>query len=243
MSSVCKRDLRAWFASGPGYVVFTLALCILNFAFYQYNILGASAHLGKAFAFMPIFLTGFMPLITMQAFAGDFEQKTDRLYASAATGFMGIVFGKFFCGLTLFKLILAGTLLWPITIGLLGGRQNFPAIIGSYLGLVFVGAAYISIGLFISSLTGNKIIAGVGSLGVFLAFYLLEAGNPEAYISLPALLWDGLRFISIQARYENILTGLLSPADLVYFLSLCFLFLFLTAQTLERRHLARGGNA
>jgi len=241
MSFVCKRDLRAWFSSGPGYVILALSLCILNFAFYRYNILGMSAHLGEVFAVMPVFLVGLVPLLTMQSFAGDFEQKTDRLYASAATGFMGIAFGKFFCCLTLFKILLAGTLLWPITIGLLGGAQNPIAVIGSYLGLVFVGAAYITIGIFISSLTENKVTAGVCSLGVFLALHLLETQNPEAYIALPEQLWGFLRFVSLRARYENILIGLLSPADLLYFLSLCFLFIFLTAQNLERRHLAQGG--
>jgi len=117
------------------------------------------------------------------------------------------------------------------------GENNTAEVVGNYIGIFCIGAAYISMGIFISALTENQVIAAVGSLCLFIALYLLEIAALMFYTSgaLPMFILRFFIFISIYGRYNDITAGLLSLDGIVFFLSVCAVFIFLTVRTLERR--------
>jgi ABC-2 type transport system permease protein len=110
-------------------------------------------------------------------------------------------------------------------------------VAGNYIGIICIGAAYISMGVFISSLTENQVVAAVGSLGLFVALFILEQVALLFYTSgvLPVFVMRSLLFISIYGRYNDITRGILALDHIVYFISVCAIFLFLTVRGLERR--------
>ncbi|MCL2003438.1 MAG: ABC transporter permease [Oscillospiraceae bacterium] len=238
MLAVFKRDLKAYFTSAIGYIYLGAYIFVLNLWFYIFNALGGSSSLTSIFDFMLIVMMFITPILTMRVFSEEYKQKTDQLLFTSPAGLPSIVLGKFFSSLAVFVCLLLLTLLWPLTISAVG-ENNIAEVVGNYAGILAIGMAYISMGIFISSLTENQVVAAVGSLGLIVALFLLEF-LPMYFFSgaLPAFVIRALRFVSLYARHSNISRGLLALDDIVYFLSVCAVFLFLTARGLEKRRWA-----
>jgi len=238
MTAIFKRDFIGYFTSAIGYIYIGSYIFILNLMFYLENILGFSSSLVSLFGFMLLIMMFITPLLTMRVFSEEFKLKTDQALYTLPVKLSSVVIGKFLSSVAVFGCLLALTLLWPLTISILG-ENNIAAVIGNYLGILCIGAAYISIGIFISSTTENQVIAAVGSLGVFVALYILERLAMFFYTSgvLPTWVLRVLLFTSIYGRYTEITQGLLALDSIVFFLSVCAVFLFLTVRRLEKRKL------
>jgi len=236
MSAIFKRDFTAYFTSAIGYIYLGAYILVLNLMFYLGNALGSSSSLGGLFGFMLLIMMFTTPILTMRVFSEDFKQKTDQLLYTTPVRISSIVLGKFFSSLAVFLCLLLLTLIWPLTISVFG-ENNMAEVIGNYIGIFCIGAAYISMGVFISSLTENQVIAAVGSLCLFIALYILEIVAIIFYSSgvLPMFVVRFFLFISIYGRYGEITGGLLSLDSIVFFISVCAVFLFLTMRSLERR--------
>jgi len=178
------------------------------------------------------------PILTMRVFSEEFKQKTDQLLLTAPVTPASVVMGKFFSSMAVFGCLLALTLVWPVVISIFG-ENNLDEVVGNYIGIICIGAAYISIGIYISSLTENQVVAAVGSLCLFVALYILEIVSMVFFSSgvLPVFIMRTLAFISIYGRYSEITRGLLSLDTIVFFLSVCSVFLFLTVRAIEKRRL------
>ena len=236
MYAIFKRDFIAYFTSAIGYIYLGAYILILNLMFYLNNALGSSASLSALFNFMLTVMMFITPILTMRVFSEEFKQKTDQLLCTSPVSTTAIVMGKFFSSLCVFGCLLGLTLAWPFVISLFGENIS-DEVIGNYIGIICIGAAYISMGIFISSLTENQVIAAVGSLCLFFALFILEFVAIMFYSSgvLPVFIMRFFLFISIYGRYTDITNGLLSLDALVFFISVCAIFLFLTMRTLERR--------
>jgi len=236
MYAIFKRDFTAYFTSAIGYVYIGAYILVLNLMFYLNNALGSSASLAGQFGFMLTVMMFITPILTMRVFSEEYKQKTDQLLRTSPVSTSAIVMGKFFSSLCVFGCLLALTLIWPFVISIFG-VNNSDEVIGNYIGIICIGAAYISMGVFISSLTENQVIAAVGSLCLFIALFILEFVAVLFYSSgvLPVFVMRMFLFISIYGRYAEITNGLLSLDTLVFFLSVCAVFLFMTVRTLERR--------
>ncbi|MDR0324667.1 MAG: ABC transporter permease subunit [Oscillospiraceae bacterium] len=239
MLAVFKRDFKAYFTSAIGYIYLGAYILVLNLLFYLNNALGASPSLSGVFSFMLMVMMFVTPILTMRVFSEDFKQKTDQLLFTSPVKLSGIVMGKYLSSFAVFVCLLLLTLLWPFAISVFG-ENNTAEVVGNYIGILCIGAAYIAMGVFISSLTENQVVAAVGSLGLFVALYILEVVALIFYQSgaLPMLVMRSLRFISIYGRYNDISRGVLALDDIVYFLSVCAIFLFLTVRGLEKRRWA-----
>jgi len=235
MLAIFKRDFAAYFTSAIGYIYLGAYILVLNLMFFLSNALGSSSSLSGLFSFMLLVMMFITPILTMRVFSEDFKQKTDQLLYTTPVNIFSIVTGKFLSSLAVFMCLLALTLLWPITISIFGAN-NFAEVIGNYVGIICIGAAYIAMGVFISALTENQVIAAVGSLSLFIALYLLEVVAMMFYSSgvLPVFVMRIFLFISIFGRYGEITSGLLSLDAIVFFLSVCIFFLFLTVRALEK---------
>jgi ABC-2 type transport system permease protein len=239
MIAVFKRDFKAYFTSAIGYIYLGAYILVLNLVFYLFNILGSSSSLSGVFSFMLMVMMFLTPILTMRVFSEEYKQKTDQLLFTSPVKLSSIVLGKFLSSFAVFVVLLFLTLLWPLAISAFGAN-NMAEVAGNYIGILAIGAAYISMGVFISSLTENQVVAAVGSLGLFVALFILEQLALIFYSSgaLPAFVMRSLLFISIYGRYDTVTRGLLSLDDVVYFLSVCAIFLFLTVRRLEKRRWA-----
>jgi len=236
MLAVFKRDFRAYFTSAIGYIYIGSYILVLNFFFYLSNILGGSSSLAGVFGFMLTVMMFLTPILTMRVFSEEFKQKTDQLLFTSPIKVTGIVLGKYLSALMVFVCLLILTLLWPLTISIFGGN-NMAEVLGNYAGMLAIGSTYIAIGVFISSLTENQVVAAVGSLGLFIFLFLLDSFARFFFSSgvLPEFVLRAILFTSISARYQSITWGIFELHNIVFFLSLTALFIFFTVMSLEKR--------
>ena len=236
MNAIFKRDFRAYFTSPIGYIYIGAYILVLNLFFYINNALGSTSSVSGLFSFMLLVMMFVTPILTMRVFSEDYKQKTDQLLCTAPVSTSSIVMGKFYASIAVFGCLLALTLLWSVIISIFG-ELNLDEVVGNYIGILFIGSAYISMGVFISALTENQVIAAVGSLALFVALYLLEIVAMVFFASgaLPMFLMRALIFISIFGRYNEITRGLLSLDNVVFFISVTAVFLFLTMRALDKR--------
>jgi ABC-2 type transport system permease protein len=139
--------------------------------------------------------------------------------------------GKFLAALAMFSVAMLFTLLYLVIIAAFG-QPNVKEVLANYIGIYCVAAAFLSIGLFLSALTENQLISAVLALAVFLGMYLID------YSGLGrnnAILNNFLYAISMFRRYANIGRGVLAIGDLVYYISVAAIFLFLTTRVIEKK--------
>lgn len=231
MLAVFKRDLKAYFTSPLGYVFIAAFLAVMNAFFYIYNVAQAYSQLASVFNFMVYTLIFVTPLLTMRLFSEEFKQKTDQLLLTSPVKVRSIVFGKFLAALAIFAIALAVTLLYVVIIAS-HGQPNVRELLANYLAIFCVAAAFISIGVFISSLTENQLVSAILTLAVFLILYLIDTSGFGAQ---NAFLNNLLYSISLFVRYTTISNGVLAFSDLVFYISVAAIFIFATTRVIEKK--------
>lgn len=231
MLAVFKRDLKAYFTSPLGYVFIAAFLAVMNYFFYRENISQAYSQLSTVFNFMVYIMIFVTPLLTMRLFSEEFKQKTDQLLLTSPVKVRSIVFGKFLAALAIFAIALAVTLLYVVIIAS-HGQPNVRELLANYLAIFCVAAAFISIGVFISSLTENQLVSAVLTLAVFLILYLIDTSGFGAQ---SAFLNNLLYSISLFVRYTTISNGVLALSDLVFYVSVAAIFIFATTRVIEKK--------
>lgn len=231
MLAVFKRDLKAYFTSPLGYVFIAAFLAVMNAFFYIYNVAQAYSQLASVFNFMVYTLIFVTPLLTMRLFSEEFKQKTDQLLLTSPVKVRSIVLGKFLAALAIFAIALAVTLLYVIIIAS-HGQPNVRELLANYLAIFCVAAAFISIGVFISSLTENQLVSAILTLAVFLILYLIDTSGFGAQ---NAFLNNLLYSISLFVRYTTISNGVLAFSDLVFYISVAAIFIFATTRVIEKK--------
>lgn len=235
MLAIFKRDLRGFFTSPIGYVFLALFLMFMNFMFILMNVQSyQSSEIGITFSVMMYALMVVIPLLTMRLLSEEMRQKTDQLLLTAPVNVYEIVLGKFFASFAVFALALVGTLTWPLIVTMYGNPAAY-SIIGNYVAILFAASTFISIGIFVSSLTESQIIAYIVTIAFYLGF--LAMSMLTSVIDVP-LIQSILNWVSIFSRYQNFAMGLFSLADIVYYLSVSVIFLFLTTRVLEKKRWA-----
>jgi ABC-2 type transport system permease protein len=239
MLAVFKRDFKAYFTSAIGYIYLGGFIFVLNLIFYVFNASLGSSSLAPVFSFMLLVMMFLTPILTMRVFSEEYKQKTDQLLFTSPVKLTSIVFGKYLSSFMVYVCLLVLTLLWPFTISFFGDN-NMAEVAGNYIAMLCLGSAYIAMGVFISSLTENQVVAAVGSLGLFVALYILEMLPLLLFRSgvMPVIVLRILRFISVFSRYNDITQGVLALDDIIFFLSITAVFLFLTVRVLEKRRWA-----
>jgi len=142
------------------------------------------------------------------------------------------VLGKFFSAITLVITSLSFTIVHVITIYRFGTEIDTGAIICGYFGLILLGAFYSSIGIFASSLTDNQVYALLLSFGIVLLFFMMD----KVLIFVPSATLSGImQYMSVDFHLSNISRGVLDTRNIIYFLSMCFVFVNLSVRALESR--------
>ncbi|MBW1298666.1 gliding motility-associated ABC transporter substrate-binding protein GldG [Aquimarina litoralis] len=240
MLAVIRKEINTFFASSVGYLVIGLFL-ILNGLFLwvfkgQFNILDSGfANLSPFFLIAPWILLFLIPAITMRSIAEEKKQGTLELLVTKPIKNWQLALGKYFGSLALITVALLPSLLYVITVYQLGspvGNLDSGSTIGSYIALLLLGAAYTAIGIFASSLTNNQIVSFLISLFLCFLFYFGFSGL--ANYQLFGAADYTIEQIGIQLHYERISQGIIDTRDVIYFLSIIGIFIFLTAIILKK---------
>lgn len=241
MLAIFKKEIRSFFTTPMGYLVVGLFL-LLNGLFLwvfegPYNILEYGfADLSNFFSIAPWIFLFLIPAICMRSFSEERKLGTLELLYIKPASLWQIVFGKFLGGLALVLIALLPTSLYVYAISELGtavGNLDLGLIWGSYLGLVFLIVAYLSVSLFISALSDNQIVAFLVS--VLICFGLYYGFEAMASLVENGNLALGLKSLGMKAHFDDMANGVLDSRDMVYFLSVGYFFLFLTQVYLKKR--------
>lgn len=241
MWSVCKKDLRQFFSGLTGYVaiiVFLLLNGLMLFVFRDSNILDYGyASLDNYFSLAPWVLSLLIPAITMRLFADEWKAGTIEILQTRPLSGAQIVGGKYLSALLVVLLALLPTLVYVVTIKALeAGNASLDTggIIGSYIGLGLLCAAFTAVGTWCSSFTANAIVAFLAS--AFGCFILYSGFNSLS--KLPQFSGGAdyyLQMLGIDFHYQSVSKGILDSRDVLYFVSLIFFFLFLTQRRLLKK--------
>ncbi|NBF40812.1 MAG: ABC transporter permease subunit [Spirochaetes bacterium] len=229
--TVARKELATYFNSPIAYivVVFFLAFTSTWFFYIQQFLVQNVASMRSYFGILPVVFVILMPAITMRSWAEENKLGTAEVLLTLPLTEAQIVVGKFLGALGLLALMLVLTLPVPLTISPLAIFAT-GQIIGQYIGTFLLGAAAISVGLFVSSLSQNQITSFILGVVVLLALTLVNQVN--VVINLPRWLGDLLNQLSLNHHFRSFEKGLLDSRDLAYYVLLVFLFLYLNTKVL-----------
>ena len=239
MFAICKKELRQFFSSLTGYlaiIIFLLLSGLFLFVFPDTNLFDYGyATLDGFFELAPWILLLLIPAITMRSFADEFKSGTYEILATRPLSKWQIIGGKYLASLIIVVIALLPTLMYVFTIKSLStGGIDGGGIAGAYIGLVFLSAAFTAIGICCSSFTNNAVVAFLSS--AFVCFILYNGFT--AISSIPSLQggWDYfIAMIGIDFHYRSLSRGAVDSRDMIYFLSIIVLFLFITRKKLLNR--------
>lgn len=241
MLAILKKEVNSFFSSSIGYLVIALFL-ILNGLFLwffksEFNIFDYGfADLTPFFTLAPWILIFLIPAITMRSFSEEKRLGTLELLLTKPISGWHIVLGKYFGAFVLILLALVPTLLYVYTVYSLGnpiGNLDVGSTLGSYFGLLFLIAAYTSIGVFTSTLSQNQIVAFITA--VFICFFMYFGFEGIASADVFGDFNSLIENLGMKTHFDSIARGVIDTRDVVYFVSVTIFFLFLTVLQLKKR--------
>jgi len=248
--AIVERELRAYFSSPIAYVVLTIFIFLSGIFFrsilsqvMQMAIMAQvqaqqtgprpidmPGIISRGFlSTMSVILLFIMPMLTMGLFSEEKKRGTIELLLTAPITDLQVVLGKFFAAGAFSVILLLST--WvPTGVLSLDGSPASGPILTAYLGLLLYGLAIIAVGLFISTLTENQIIAAVLSFGTIMVLWLVDvvAQNAESPASKGVL-----TYLSILSHLDDFMKGVLSTSHIIFYVSLTLVALFLTYRSID----------
>ena len=240
MLAILIKEISGFFSSLVAYITIAAFLIVTGlflWVFPESSILEYGyAGLDSFFNISPYIFMFLIPAITMRSLAEERKDGTFELLATRPITDWDIVAGKFLAAVSIVLLTLIPTLIYYFTVyqlGVVKGNIDTGAVIGSYIGLILLGTAFVSLGLFASSLGKNQVIAF--TIAVFLCFLFFSGfGSLSQLVSVQGFS-SYLTELGINQHYQSISRGVLDTRDFIYFLSFCILFLLLTKTVLGSR--------
>ena len=241
MFALLKKEVRSFLSSLIGYIVMSVFLLLMGLFLwvfpFGYNIPTAGySRLDAFFELAPMIFLFLIPAITMRSFSEEKRTGTFEILLTRPVSDLQIIISKYLGGFILVVFSLLPTLIYFYTIQALGdppGNADVGGIWGSYVGLFFIGAAFVAIGIFCSSISQNQVVAFI--LSVFVCFIIYMGFSFMGSYSLFGG-WDTMvRKIGIMEHYQSVKRGVIDTRDVIYFISVVFIFLLATKLVLESR--------
>ena len=231
MKAIFKKEMKSYFNSPLGYVFIAVFALVTALFFSLYNLFPGMGDITYIFSNITLLLVLLIPVLTMRSFAEEKNKKTDQLLLTCPIKVSSIVAGKVLAAFAVFAMALGVTLVYPLILSLYTDMA-WLTIIGTYFGFFCLGAAFISICVFISSLTENLLISAISSFGALFVIYLMDwisgtVENPVISAVVNAL--------SVTARYADFSMGVINIPHVVYFISVVAIFGLLTVAQIEKR--------
>ena len=230
--SITSKELKLYFGSPMALIFVGVFLVLTLFVFFWVDSFFARgiADARALFAWMPLLMIFLVSALTMHLWSREEESGNLQVLLTMPARLVELVAGKFLAALTLVALALALTLFLPITVAALGNLDWGP-VIGGYLAALLLAAGYIAIGMFVSSLTDNQLVALIGTAVICGLFQAV--GSPIITDFVGASMGDILRQFGTGSRFESIERGVIDLRDLLYYVSLTAFFLALNILSLE----------
>ena len=231
MSAILKREARAYFDSLIGYIFLTAFFAASGVLFSVSSLRYASTDMSGMYSGLFYILLVLIPILTMRTLSEEKRQKTDQLLLTAPVSLSALVLGKFFAAMIIYGIGVCMTLVYAIVVSFFG-VVSWLTVLGNVVGLLLLGAAFISVGVFVSSMTENQVIAAIGAFAAMLALFLIGS-----IASIIPIKWisNVLTNFSFASRYSPFTYGIFDFSNVLFFLSATVIFLFLTVRVLERR--------
>ncbi len=239
MLAILKKEIDVFFSTPIGYLVIAVFLLVNGLFLWvfngDYNILNAGfADLNNFFYLSPWFFVFIIPAMTMRSFSDEIRLGTIEILKTSPVSSWQIILGKYFGSLLLILIALIPTVSYVYTVIQLAGTPadiDFASIVGSYVGLMFLASGFTAIGLLASVLSSNQIVSFI--IGVALSFtmyYGFQAlGDMDVLPGLSLENWG------MSARYRSMGRGVIDTRDVLYFLSVAFVFLYLTKLKFDQK--------
>lgn len=239
MYSIFLKEIHSFFSSLIGYIViavFITSIGLFMWVFSDTSVISYRfATLDQLFSIAPLVFLFLIPAVTMSSFADEKARGTIEFLFTRPLTTTQIVMGKYLANVVLVLIALLPTLIYYYSIYQLGspkGNLDKGAILGSYIGLFFLASVFVSIGLFASSISTNQIVAFI--MAAFLCFFFHWAFTYVSRIPVFSGNFDlFIQKLGINFHYSSISKGIVDTRDILYFLSVVFVFLFGTHQVLE----------
>lgn len=232
LKTIYKKELLGYFNSMIAYVVLTVYIVITNWLFFRGFFIINQANMRNYFSLLPWVFLFFVPAITMRLWSEERKSGTIELLLTFPINDYEVVLGKYLAALTFLSIGLLLSFTIPITLLILG-QPDVGVIIGGYLGALLLGAAYLSIGSYISSLTGNQIVSFILSVSVIFVLFLL--GQSFFLYTMPEKLAPLFKYLGLGAHFDSVSRGVIDSRDIIYYLSVITLFLYFNVKFIESR--------
>jgi len=223
--AIARRELSSYFTSPVAYILMAAYLFVVSF-FFAGSL--DSAHMNAVFSTMTFLSLFTCPIITMRLIAEEAKSGTLETMLTVPVSDLEITLGKYLGAFLFFLTLQAPTLLFVYILAR-HGSPDYGAILGGYVGVVLFGSMLVSLGLLISSLTKNQVIAAFTSTVVM--FVLFIGGMMARNVSGTA--GKVLQYIGTESHYQDFINGVINSQHVVYFLTLTIFFLFLSVRAIE----------
>jgi ABC-2 type transport system permease protein len=234
VAAVWRKEFKSFWFSPVAYIVLVVFLVIMTWFFFRQFFIGNDANLTGFFGMLPFAFAFVLPSLTMRQWAEERSSGTVELLMTKPVREWDAVLGKFLASSTFLLIALLGTLPLTITVSFLSqnGLDN-GAVALSYLGALLLGMSYLAIGAWVSSLTSNQIVAFILSFAFI--FALILVGEAVVTFFTRGFFVPVLEYLGLNRHYVSMARGVLDTRDLLYYLSVIFLFLYLTTRAVESR--------
>jgi ABC-2 type transport system permease protein len=232
MNAIYRREVKSYFTSPLAYVFIAILYFYASRYFVDYNMIAGIADVTVAYSGAFFILLFIIPLLTMRLFTEEKRQKTDQCLLTAPVNLFSIVGGKFLAACTILLVGMAVFIVFALIMFGLAGSLDWAIMIGNFLGYFLLGASFIAIGEFVSAMTENQVVAAI--LAFIINFVLYQLDTLASSITNETVS-NIITQIGFYGRYNEFSAGILNIPTVLFFISVVFIFNFLTVRALERR--------
>lgn len=231
MGAIFRRELNSFFKSSIAYIFLSVFFICSGYFFYGGPLRAATSDMSSMFNALFMVILILIPVLTMKLLSEEKKQKTDQGLLTAPISLWSIVLGKYFAALTLYTMGISIIFVYALILSYFGAVL-WTSVLANFLALFLLGAAFIAVGLFVSSLTENQMSSAVAS---FLALMLLYMIDSLAALFQSETIKDIFVSLSFYTRYMEFTMGMFNLSSVIFYISAAFLFNFFSVRVLEKR--------
>ncbi|MDR0984172.1 MAG: ABC transporter permease [Ruminococcus sp.] len=232
MGAIYRREISSYFTSPIAYVFLTAFYFTTGVYFCITTLASSTTDMSAFFSGILVILMVLVPLITMRLLSEERRNKTEQSLLTAPIRLTEMVMGKYLAALTLYTIAEAIFIIYALILNYFGDVQ-WTFVLSNSLCIFLVGAAFIAIGVFYSSITESQIVAFILTFFTLVFIWILDI--VAGYVSSTEWLAEFLTSISVYGKYIEFTRGIFNLSTLIYFLTIMFIFNFLTVRVYEKR--------
>ena len=231
MGAIFRREVGSFFTSSIAYIFLSVFYVFSGFFFFTGTLQSSTTDMSAMFSALFLVVTFLIPILTMKLLSEEKRQKTDQALLTAPVSLWSIVFGKYLAALVLYIIGISVVFVYGLILQYFGPVQ-WNAVVSNYFAMVLLGAAFIAVGVFISSMTENQMSSAVVSFLVLMILYMID--SIAASVSV-GFIKAFLMSLSFYTRYFEFTIGIFNLSSVIFYLSVAFLFNFFTVRMLEKK--------